>query len=75
MDKNNQLKNRPFSYIVLKDTSKVMIYRDQKMIKIVKGKIAFNFLQFAKSADRDSTQLKLAKITGHYKHGNEKENK
>ncbi len=62
---------RPFSYKITKD-QKVIIYRDNKRIKIVKGKWSQEFVRLQHTLDEEEIQLKLAKITGHYKHGNER---
>lgn len=63
----------PFSYKVTKER-KVMIYRGNKLIKIVKGKWSEDFISNQFRWSEEDKQLKLAKITGHYKHGNEKTN-
>ena len=61
----------PFSYFITKD-HKLIVSRNNKQIKIIKGKNFLDFLQLEKSGDEEAIQLKLAKLTGHYKHGNEK---
>ncbi len=61
----------PFSYKITKE-NKVLIYRNNKQIKIVKGKWSIDFIDSVLSLNEEDIQLKLAKITGHYKHGNEK---
>ena len=71
IDQRKQLEKRPFSYKIGKD-NKLLIYRDNKQIKIIRGKNAENFLLLSKQADEQTIQLKLAKLTGHYKHGNER---
>ena len=60
----------PFSYKITKE-NKVIIYRNHKQIKIVKGKWSIDFIDSVSSLNEEDIQLKLAKITGHYKHGNE----
>lgn len=64
----------PFEYKITKNR-KVLIYRDNKLITIAKGKWGETFIETHKELDYDQIQMKLAKITGHYKHGNEKTNK
>lgn len=71
IDQRQQLQQHPFTYQFTKD-KKLMIYRDNKFIKIVKGKLSTAFFELQKNADEQSIQLKLAKLTGHYKHGNER---
>jgi len=63
--------NNPFEYKITK-SGKVLIYRNHKLIKTVKGKWSQEFIDSHDRLDDESIQLKLAKITGHYKHGNEK---
>jgi len=75
IDKREQLETNPFTFRFTKD-EKLLIYRGNKQIKIVKGKASERFANLLKSgADELGIQLALAKITGHYKHGNEKQNK
>jgi len=61
----------PFQYKITKN-GKVLIYRNHKLIKIVKGKWSQDFINSCQGLDDESIQLSLAKVTGHYKHGNEK---
>lgn len=71
IDERQQLTQRPFTYKITKN-NKLLIYRDNKQIKIISGKTVTNFLHLAEQADEQTIQLKLAKLTGHYKHGNER---
>lgn len=71
IDQREQLTHRPFTYKITK-SNKLLIYRDNKQIKIMSGKAAANFIRSAEQADEQAIQLKLAKLTGHYKHGNER---
>jgi len=61
----------PFSYKITKE-EKVIIYRNNKQIKIVKGKWSQQFIATIPTASEEKIQLMLAKVTGHYKHGNER---
>jgi len=61
----------PFDYKITKE-NKILIYRNHKMIKIVKGNWANDFINLLSKMNEEEIQLKLAKITGHYKHGNER---
>lgn len=60
-----------FSYQIT-NNNKILIFRNNKRIKIVKGKWCDNFIASLHSLSEEDIQLKLAKITGHYKHGNER---
>jgi len=71
IDQRKQLEKRPFDYKIGKD-NKLLIYRDNRQIKIIRGKVAKKFLDSIEKADEQAIQLKLAKLTGHYKHGNER---
>lgn len=62
---------RPFSFKITKDR-KVLIFRDNKRIKILKNKWSQEFIRQQHSLTEEQIQMKLAKITGHYKHGNER---
>lgn len=71
IDKREKLQEDPFTYKTLKD-GKLMISRGNKQISIIKGKSATQFLKTAATSNEQAIQLKLAKLTGHYKHGNER---
>jgi len=61
----------PFTYFITKN-NKLIISRNNKQIKIVKGKGFEDFKVLLLAGDEEKIQLKLAKLTGYYKHGNEK---
>jgi len=72
IDKRNRLDEEVFSYRVSKNNS-VFINFKGKEIKIVKGKEAERLLSKIHAAESDKEiQLALAKITGNFKRGNEK---
>lgn len=71
VDKRNRLDEEPFSYKVSKD-KKVFIYWHGKQVTILKGKESDKFLERIEKADSKEKQLIMAKITGNFKHGNEK---
>lgn len=71
IDKRQRLESDPFTFKVTKD-QKLIIYRGAKKVKIISAKKSADFISLAKSADEQTIQLALAKITGHYKHGNER---
>lgn len=70
-DKRNILREeKPFSYKKTKD-NKAIIYWYNKQIMIVNGKKYDKLILAEKTADDYELQMCLAKITGHFKHGNE----
>ena len=71
-DKRNVLKEeKPFSYQKTKD-KKALIYWNNKQVLIIKGKDFTKLEKKELSHDEYAMQLFLAKLTGHFKHGNEK---
>lgn len=72
IDKRNKLKEEIFSYKVSKE-NKVFIFWNGKQIMILKGKESEKFLTKVSNADSIEAQLIMAKITGNFKHGNEKQ--
>ncbi|MBC8059714.1 MAG: hypothetical protein H7Y18_03525 [Clostridiaceae bacterium] len=73
-DKRNKLDEEPFSYDFSKD-NKVFIYWHGKQVTILKGKESDRFLSRIKNSDQKEIQLIMAKVTGNFKHGNEKTSK
>ncbi|MBL8102490.1 MAG: hypothetical protein JNM02_08185 [Anaerolineales bacterium] len=51
---------------------RVLIYWHGKQITVLKGKVASKFLKDILPADSMQAQLVMARITGHFKHGNER---
>ncbi|WP_372998726.1 hypothetical protein [Lutispora sp.] len=74
IDKRDKLKEEPFSYKLSKD-NKVFIFWHGKQVMILKGKESEKFIAKIERADKMEAQLIMAKITGNFKHGNEKMNK
>lgn len=74
IDKRNVLNEEPFSYKITKD-KKVLLYWHGKQVSILRGKQSQQFIEKIKNADTKEKQLIMAKITGNFKHGNEKDNK
>lgn len=71
-DKRNILKDQtPFDYRIIKD-DKAQITFNGKTIKILQGKEFLKLQRFIDLEDTYQLQLFLAKITGQFKHGNEK---
>lgn len=71
IDKRNKLDEEFFSYKVSKD-NKVFIYWYEKQVMILKGTQSEKFLAKMQSANSKEAQLIMAKVTGNFKHGNEK---
>lgn len=72
IDKRNKLGEEPFSYSVSKD-KKIFIYWHGKLVMILKDKDSKKFLARIENAEQKEAQLVMAKVTGNFKHGNEKE--
>jgi hypothetical protein len=71
-DKRNILKEQqPFDFRLIKD-NKAQITFHGKSIKTLQGKDYNKLLRINKENDPYQLQLFLAKITGQFKHGNEK---
>ncbi|MDD4296203.1 MAG: hypothetical protein PHC69_04505 [Ruminiclostridium sp.] len=74
VDKRNKLDQEPFSFKISKD-NKVFIFWNGKQVAILKEKEKDKFLARIENAGLKETQLIMAKVTGNFKHGNEKHNK
>lgn len=61
---------KSFSYQSAKD--KVRIFWDNRPIMTLSGQNAADFLAKAEGLDEAELQLLLAKLTGQFKHGNER---
>lgn len=73
IDKRNRLKEEPFSYRVNKTNTVVIDYYGNQ-VKILKGKEAEKFLEKLNgAADSQASQLMMAKATGNFKRGNERD--
>lgn len=71
VDNRNKLIEDPFTYKNVKD-EKVLIYRGGKLIMTQTKKKAIQLLNKLHGKSEFDQQLILAKVTGHYKHGNER---
>lgn len=71
IDKRGKLQEEPFMFRETKD-GRVLIYWHGKQITVLKGKVASKFLKDILPADSMQAQLVMARITGHFKHGNER---
>ena len=75
IDKRNRLREEPFTYQITKKGT-VIIYFEGKQIKIVKDGKAAQLIEKLNTAENVmDVQLLLAKITGNFKHGNERTDK
>lgn len=71
-DRRDILKTiKPYRYLLSKD-GRAFIYWQWKLIKIIKGGQAAELEKLAQAGDEYQVQLFLAKVTGHFKHGNER---
>lgn len=68
------LEDLPFSFRRFKNGNVSVSYREREAT-IVKGKNAEKFNLQIENADEMERQLIMAKITGNFKHGNEREGK
>lgn len=71
VDKRNRLDEEIFSYKINKD-NKVFIFYNGKQIMILKGIESEKFMRRINTADPKEAQLIMAKVTGNFKHGNER---
>jgi len=74
-DQRNILFNeKPFTYKLLKDNKAQISFRG-KMVSTIVGKEYNKLVRVIQLDNIYELQLFLAKITGQFKHGNEKDNK
>lgn len=72
IDRRNRLAQDVFSYRVSKD-GKMLISWEGRQIMVLKGVRATRILaQIDAAADDHAVQLVLARVTGNFKHGNER---
>ncbi len=74
IDKRQKLQDEPFDFQITKD-QRVLIYWQGKQVKILAGKVAQKLITILDGLDDDAIQLALAKATGNFKRGNERESK
>ena len=74
VDKRNILDEEPFSYKITKH-KEVFLYWYGRQVSILRGKESERFIAKIKNVDIKEAQLIIAKITGNFKRGNEKDNK
>lgn len=71
IDQRDRLKENPFDYNVTK-ANKMMIYFEQKHIMTLNEKETLKIMRKLDGASAFDQQLILAKVTGNFKHGNER---
>ncbi len=71
VDKRHVLDEDVFAYRVNKD-GKVFVSWHGKQVMILKDQAARKFLARVEGADPHQAQLVMAKVTGNFKHGNER---
>ena len=74
VDKHHRFDEEVFAYRVAKD-NKVFISWYGKQVMILKGKESERFLAKVADADELEAQLIMAKLTGNFKRGNERNSK
>jgi len=70
IDKRGKLDEEMFTFKITKD-KKVFISWFGKHVTTLKGNKADNFITSMKNIEKKEAQLLMAKVTGHFKHGNE----
>ncbi len=70
IDKRGKLVEEPFTCQTTKD-GKVFVHWQGKLVTTLRGKAAEKFLISMTDADTAQAQLLMARVTGHFKHGNE----
>ena len=70
----NALDEHPFSYRQYKNGN-VSVFWKEREVTILKGKSAAKFSSQIENANEFDAQMIMAKITGNFKHGNEREAK
>ncbi|NQV41644.1 MAG: hypothetical protein HQ506_04740 [Candidatus Marinimicrobia bacterium] len=70
--KDDPLAHEPFSYEQTKD-DKIQIFFSSRLVKTIKGKDAELFLFKITGAGERDSQLIMAKVTGKFKFGHEKD--
>jgi hypothetical protein len=71
VDGRGKLQEEPYSFRVTKDR-RVFIHWHGRQVTILKGKTADQFIASMENADAQKAQLIMARVTGHFKHGNER---
>ena len=70
-DRRGRLDDEIFSYLATKD-GRVLLYYEGRLIKTLGGKHAQKFLAQIGNLDGKDAQLVMARATGNFKRGNER---
>ena len=70
----NKFDDIPFDYQFTKE-GKLLIYWQNRLIMTLKGKKAQRFISQVDTMNSQEIQMALAKLTGNFKRGNEREGK
>lgn len=73
IDKRGKLEEEVFTYRITKD-KKVFISWHGKPVTTLSGSKAEDFIAKIEDTEGKESQLIMAKVTGNFKHGNEKKN-
>jgi hypothetical protein len=71
-DRRHKLDDEVFTYLATKD-GKVFLYWRGKHVKTLIGAEAMRFTSGLSDLDQKATQLLLARLTGNFKRGNERQ--
>ncbi len=73
IDARGRLEDEPFQHRVTKD-GRVLVSFDARQVAVVAGKRAARLIRELEAAGADvaRVQMLLAKVTGNFKHGNER---
>jgi hypothetical protein len=71
-DKRHKLEDEVFTYLATKD-GKVFLYWHGKQVKTLAGAEATRFTSSVSGLDHKPAQLLMARITGNFKRGNERQ--
>jgi hypothetical protein len=74
MDRPDPLGTKPFSHRARADGSVVILYRDAP-VTILRGRAAERFTTRLTGADDAAAQQLMARVTGNFKRGNERDGK
>lgn len=72
IDKRSTFDEEPFAYETIKD-GRVLIYWQGRHVTTLKGAKAQKFLSQVAGLDDRAAQLVMAKVTGNFKRGNERQ--
>ena len=73
-DRRNKLRESPFQYHLAK-SKRILIHWENKLIKTLSEKESAKFIARIGCKSDYEVQLELARITGNFKHGNEKKSR